>query len=99
MNARPEVYAFAHRNPPHHAFDASWADRRQARNGNSLMKRVLVRCGWLVTLDPAIGDFKNGELLFRGNRIEAVGRNLGATPDQVIEAGDKIVMPGLVNAH
>ena len=42
------------------------------------MKRVLIRCGWLVTLDPEIGDFRNGEILFSGNRIEAVGRNLGA---------------------
>ena len=63
------------------------------------MKRVLIRCGWLVTLDPDIGDFKHGELLFSGNRIEAVGRNLGATADETIDAGDKIVMPGLVNAH
>jgi 5-methylthioadenosine/S-adenosylhomocysteine deaminase len=63
------------------------------------MKRVLVRCGWLVTLDGKLGDFRNGELLFSGSRIEAVGRNLGATADEVIDASDKIVMPGLVNAH
>jgi 5-methylthioadenosine/S-adenosylhomocysteine deaminase len=63
------------------------------------MKRVLICCGWLVTLDGKIGDFRNGELLYSGNRIEAVGRNLGATADEVIDATDKIVMPGLVNAH
>jgi cytosine/adenosine deaminase-related metal-dependent hydrolase len=63
------------------------------------MKRVLIRCGWLVSLDPNVGDFKNGELLLSGNRIEAVGRNLGATADETIDASDKIVMPGLVNAH
>lgn len=63
------------------------------------MKRVLIRCGWLVTLDPAIGDFKGGELLLAGNRIEAVGRELNATADEVIDGTDKIVMPGLVNAH
>ena len=53
----------------------------------------------VVTLDPVVGDFRNGELLFSGNRIEAAGRNLGATADETIDAGDKIVMPGLVNAH
>ena len=63
------------------------------------MKRVLIKCGWLVTLDPDIGEIKGGELLFRGNTIEAAGRSLGATADEVIDAGDKIVMPGLVNAH
>jgi cytosine/adenosine deaminase-related metal-dependent hydrolase len=63
------------------------------------MKRTLIKCGWLVTLDPGIGDFKGGELLYRGDTIEAAGRNLGATADEVIDATDKIVMPGLVNAH
>src|SRR6185436_7374607 len=55
------------------------------------MQRVLIKCGWLVTLDPGIGDFKGGELLFRGNRIEAVGRRLDAAADEVIDATDKIV--------
>src|SRR5947208_17106660 len=63
------------------------------------MKRVLIKCGWLVTLAPDIGDFRGGELLFAGNRIEAVGRKLDATADETIDASDKIVMPGLVNAH
>ena len=63
------------------------------------MKRTLIRCGWLVSLDPEVGDFRNGELLLVGNRIEAVGRNLGATADETIDASAKIVMPGLVNAH
>ena len=63
------------------------------------MKRTLIKCGWLVTLDPKIGEIKGGELLYRGNTIEAAGRNLGAAADEVIDASDKIVMPGLVNAH
>lgn len=63
------------------------------------MKRVLVKCGWLVTLDPSIGEIRGGELLYRGNTIEAAGRNLGASADETIDASDKIVMPGLVNAH
>ena len=63
------------------------------------MKRVLIKCGWLVTLDPAIGDFKGGELLYGDGEILAVGRSLNATADATIDATDKIVMPGLVNAH
>ena len=62
-------------------------------------KRILIRCGWLVTLDASIGTVQNGELLLRGNLIEAAGRNLGAAADETIDATDKIVMPGLVNAH
>ena len=63
------------------------------------MKRVLIKCGWLVTLDAAIGTIRNGELLLRDDTIEAAGRNLGAAADETIDASDKIVMPGLVNAH
>ena len=63
------------------------------------MKRTLIKCGWLVTLDPNIGEMKGGELLYRGNTIEAAGRNLNAAADETIDATDKIVMPGLVNAH
>jgi 5-methylthioadenosine/S-adenosylhomocysteine deaminase len=63
------------------------------------MKRTLIQCGWLVTLDDAIGDFHGAELLLAGDRIEAVGKSLNATADEVIDARDKIVMPGFVNAH
>ena len=63
------------------------------------MKSTLIKCGWLVTLDPKIGDIKGGELLISGDTIKAAGRNLNATADETIDASDKIVMPGLVNAH
>jgi 5-methylthioadenosine/S-adenosylhomocysteine deaminase len=63
------------------------------------MKRTLIKCGWLVTLDDAIGDFHGAELLIEDSRIAAVGKSLNAAADAVIDATDKIVMPGLVNAH
>lgn len=63
------------------------------------MKRTLIKAGWLVTLEQAHGDLQNGEILLEGDRIAAIGRNLGAQADEVIDAGDMIVMPGLVNAH
>ena len=62
-------------------------------------KKILIKCGWLVTLYDKIGDHKDGELLFSGNKIEAAGKNLNAQADETIDATDKIVMPGLVNAH
>ena len=45
------------------------------------MKRTLIKCGWLVTLDDAIGDFHGGELLYIGDRIKAVGKRLDASAD------------------
>src|SRR5262249_23000203 len=81
------------------------SSRSQARGaagavgGGADKKRGLIKCGWVGTLHPKIGDMKGAELLFAGNTIEAAGRSLNATADEVIDASDKIVMPGLVNAH
>jgi len=72
---------------------------KEQRNKMPNSKRTLVKCGWLVTLDDRIGDHQDGELLFAGNKIEAAGKNLNAQADEIIDASDKIVMPGLVNAH
>jgi 5-methylthioadenosine/S-adenosylhomocysteine deaminase len=63
------------------------------------MKRILIECGWLVTMDEKIGDFRGAQLLIEGSRIAAVGRNLNAAADETIDARDKIVMPGLIDAH
>jgi 5-methylthioadenosine/S-adenosylhomocysteine deaminase len=63
------------------------------------MSTTLIRCGWLVSMDDAIGVIRNGELLLRDDKIEAAGRNLGAAADAEIDAREMIVMPGLVNAH
>lgn len=63
------------------------------------MKKTLIKCGWLVTQDPATGDFVDGELLIEGNRVAAAGKRLDATHDEIIDASDMIVMPGLINGH
>ncbi|MFC3724812.1 amidohydrolase family protein [Neoaquamicrobium sediminum] len=63
------------------------------------MKKTLIKCGWLVTLDAATGDFADGELLMHGDRVLAVGKSLDAAHDEVIDASDMIVMPGLINGH
>ena len=43
------------------------------------MKSTLIKCGWLVTLDPAIGEMKGGELLIAGNI--AVAKAAGIKPN------------------
>ena len=63
------------------------------------MSRTLIKCGWLVTMDPKLGEMENAELLFDGGEIAAIGHDLNATADDIIDASEMIVMPGLVNAH
>lgn len=63
------------------------------------MKRTLIRNGYIVSMDAAVGDFPAGDLLIVGDRIAEIGRRIEAEADEVIDAGGMIVMPGLINAH
>lgn len=63
------------------------------------MTKILIRCGWIISMDEAIGTIRNGAILVRGDEIAAVGRDLQAAADIEIDAREMIVIPGLVNAH
>jgi 5-methylthioadenosine/S-adenosylhomocysteine deaminase len=64
-----------------------------------IVKQILIECGWLVTMDDAIGDHRDARVLIKGNRIVAAGKGVEAHADEIIDARDKIVMPGLIDAH
>ena len=55
----------------------------------------------LVTMDAQRREIAGGGVFVRDNVIEAVGptSELPATADEVIDACDQIVIPGLVNTH
>lgn len=59
----------------------------------------LIRCGWLVSMDPAVGDVDSGEILIDQGRIVAVGRGLHVDGAEVIEARDMIAVPGFIDTH
>jgi 5-methylthioadenosine/S-adenosylhomocysteine deaminase len=63
------------------------------------MGRILIKAGMVVTVDPAIGDLAQGDVLIEGDHIAAVGHGIEVGNAEVIDARDRIVMPGLVNAH
>ena len=50
-------------------------------------RTTLIRGGYLLTLDPAIGDLPNADVLIEGDKIAAVGVGLTAGPHaNVIDA-------------
>lgn len=63
------------------------------------MKRILIKCGWLISMDDTVGQRANVDLLIAGDRIEAIDAGLPDAADDVIDASDMIVMPGLINMH
>jgi hypothetical protein len=61
-------------------------------------RRLLLKGGTVLSLDPQVGDFERGDVLIEGKKILAVGRDLTATAF-VVDAGGMIVMPGFVDTH
>lgn len=63
------------------------------------MKKTLIKNGYVLSLDPAIGDIAGGDVLIEGDRILDVSAGVDAADADVIDASGHIVMPGLINAH
>lgn len=72
-----------------------------SRRAGDRDRLVLFKGGTVLTLDTAVGDFAVGDVLVRGNMIEAVGTDLdGQARDAVIvDAGGRIVLPGFQDTH
>ena len=68
-------------------------------------RRTLIRHAALIlTMDPIVGTgelgiLEDADLMFEGDRIKEVGRNLNGVGAQVVDATGKIVMPGFVDTH
>ena len=60
--------------------------------------RTLLRGGWLVTMVPGSKPVR-GDLLIEDDRIAAVGHLDDVSDAEVLDARDRIVMPGLVDTH
>lgn len=61
--------------------------------------RVLIRNGYVLTMDDRLGDIPNGDMLIEGDTIVQVGRELAAADAEVIDATGKIVLPGFIDTH
>ena len=66
----------------------------------SLGRPVVFRNATVLTIDPAIGMLRGGDVLVDGNHIAAVGKQL-TVPDgtEEIDASDGILMPGMIDTH
>jgi len=61
--------------------------------------RTLLRGGMVVSMDPAVGDLAQGDVLIEDGRIAAVAATVDAADAEVVDATGKIVMPGFVDTH
>lgn len=66
------------------------------------MKRLLVKnIHTLVTMDPVLGDIRDAAVFSEDGVVRWVGRTdeFRGNADRVIDASQRIVIPGLVNTH
>ena len=62
-------------------------------------RRILLQGGVVLSMDPQVGDFERGDVLIEGKKILAVGPSLSAAGAAVIDATDRIVLPGFIDTH
>ncbi len=53
----------------------------------------------MVTMDPAVGDLRHGDVLIEDGRIAAVATAIDAPDAEIIDAAGTIVLPGFVDTH
>jgi len=61
-------------------------------------RRVLIKGGVVLTMDPTIGDFEQADVLIDGSKIVEVRPSISAAA-QVVDARGMIVMPGFIDTH
>jgi 5-methylthioadenosine/S-adenosylhomocysteine deaminase len=63
------------------------------------MADIIIKNGYVLTMDPELGDLKNGVVVIDDGSIVEVAESTEATADTVIDARGGVVMPGFVNTH
>ncbi len=65
------------------------------------MVDILIRNGFVATMDASQRVYREGEIYIDDGRIVEVGKRVSAprSPEYVFDAHGKVMLPGLVNAH
>jgi len=61
--------------------------------------RILIKGAIVLSMDDAVGTFRDADVLVEGEKIAAVGPNLSAEGAETIDGRGRIVIPGIVNGH
>ena len=63
------------------------------------MQRILIRNATIISMDPAIGDLLDADLLVEGQTIAAIRPGIVASDAELIDGRGMIVIPGFVDTH
>jgi 5-methylthioadenosine/S-adenosylhomocysteine deaminase len=64
-----------------------------------MVDRLVLRNGFVLSMDPDVGDLRDADVLIEGDEIVAVGPLLDAGDAEEVDVAGKIVLPGFVDTH
>ena len=59
----------------------------------------VIKNGTVITMDEKRKEYENLDIVIKDDTIIEVTKNYKGPYDKLIDASNKIVMPGLINAH
>lgn len=62
-------------------------------------RRVLLRGGYVLSMDERIGELASGDVLIEDGAIAAVGERLDVADAELLDVAGHVVMPGFVDTH
>jgi cytosine/adenosine deaminase-related metal-dependent hydrolase len=62
-------------------------------------ERKVLKGGWVISMDPKVGDHRSADILVDGEKIVDVAPNLEVADAEQIDASGMIVIPGFVDTH
>ena len=67
--------------------------------GDGRRRRILLRGGVVLSLDPRVGDFEKADVLIDGNTIAQIAPTITASDAEIVDCTGTIVMPGFIHTH
>src|SRR5204863_3020631 len=67
--------------------------------GDGRKRRILLRGGVVLSLDPKVGDFEKADVLIDGKQIAQIAPTVSAGDAEVVDCSGTIVMPGFITTH
>jgi cytosine/adenosine deaminase-related metal-dependent hydrolase len=71
----------------------------QGLTGDGRRRRILLRGGAVLSLDPRVGDFEKADVLIEGTKIAMIAPTVAANGAEIIDCTGAIVMPGFITTH
>jgi cytosine/adenosine deaminase-related metal-dependent hydrolase len=64
-----------------------------------MVDRIVLRDGFVVTMDSELGDLPRADVLIEDDKIAAVGPDLDVGDAETIDASGTVVIPGFIDTH